>query len=96
MSQQYRLGTVHTTVSTINGITNVTYHNTVVVSFNAKKIILNNGGWQTATTKTRMNQSSNQFDLGYTVTQENYNWFVMYNGKKRPFENGMILDRCAA
>jgi hypothetical protein len=93
MSQQYRLGTAHTTTATVNGMTNVTYHSTVVVSFNEKKIVLNSGGWHTNTTKTRMNQASNQFALGYTVTQKDFGWYVSFNGKIRDFADGMTLKR---
>lgn len=73
------------------GDTCVQYHQTVVVRFNSSRIVLNSGGWLTVTTKTRMNQASNQYELGYYVFQRNYEWFVDYNDKTIPFEDGMIL-----
>jgi hypothetical protein len=60
-----------------NGYTCITYHSTDVVKFNSKQIILNTGGWQTHTTKTRMNQASNQFKLGFKVYQKDYDWFAI-------------------
>ena len=65
MTQLHTIGTHATTVAAVGGMTHVTYHQTVVVRFNHEHIILNSGGYRTATTKTRMNQASNQFDLGY-------------------------------
>lgn len=93
MGQTHTIGTHKTTVSIDEGFTKVTYHRTAVVKFNIEKIVLNSGEWMTNTTKTRMNQASNQFDLGYTVFQKNFEWFVDYKEKTIPFEDGMILKR---
>ena len=72
----------------------VKLHQTEVVRFNDKKIILNSGGWQTVTTKTRMNQASNQFGLGYYVYQKDHEWFVDYNGcTDAEFYDGFEIER---
>ena len=71
----------------------VRYHQTDVVKFNHEKIILNSGGWNTFTTKTRMNQASNQFGLGYYVYQRDFDWYVDYNGRTLEFFRHMELDR---
>lgn len=95
MSQLQRIGTRSTTVHTNeDGMTQVVYHSTAVVSFNDKVIILNTGGWDTLTTKTRMNQASNQFRLGYNVYQKDFEWFVSFKGKVTPFtEHTLTLNR---
>ena len=94
MPQQNKIGTGHTTVKTDKaGITTVTFWNTDIVYFSKEVIMLNSGGYRTATTKTRMNQASNQFNLGYTVAQENYKWYVYFMDRKFVFEDGMILNR---
>ena len=94
MSQQNKLGSGHTTIKTDkSGITTVTFWNTDIVRFDSKTITLNSGGYQTATTKTRMNQASSQFNLGYTVAQENYKWYVYFQDRKFIFNDGMILNR---
>lgn len=94
MSQQNKLGIGHTTVKTDKaGITTVTFWNTDIVKFNNKTITLTSGGYYTATTKTRMNQASNQFNLGYQVKQENYKWYVYFQDRKFIFNDGMILNR---
>ena len=47
--------------------TRVRLYSTDVVTFCPERIILDTGGWVTVTTKSRMNQASNQFQLGYYV-----------------------------
>jgi hypothetical protein len=56
----------------------VYYHRTCIVSFNKTHIMLDTGGWWTVTTKLRMNQASNQFDLGFRVYQKEGVWYVSY------------------
>lgn len=74
--------------------TAVRYHWTDVVRWNTNgKIILNHGGYMSATIKTRMNQASNQFGLGFTVWQKNYEWFVDVDGKTIPFETRELVIR---
>lgn len=82
-----------TAIITEAGITKVIYHKTVVVAFDATRIILSSGGYETVTTKRRMNQASNQSGLGYSVSQENYKWYVRYKGRKIAFTDATILDR---
>jgi hypothetical protein len=93
MSQQQQIGRVATTIRTVDGYTEVVYHKTAVVKFNEDKIILNHGGWMTATTKTRMNQASNQFGLGFQVYSRDFNWYASFNGSDReiPFEDGIVI-----
>ena len=95
MSQLEKVGTVATSVYTSNGYTCVRYHQTEVVKFNHDEIILNTNGWYTATTKTRMNQTSNQYNLGFQVYQKDYEWYVDYNGVILDFEDGLTLKRGA-
>ena len=85
------IGTHKTRVSNIMNKTNVIYHNTPVVQFDNKEIILNTGGWYTATTKRRMNQASLSYRLGFAVYQVNHSWYVDYNGDTIPFEDNMKL-----
>jgi len=77
-------------------VQHVSYHNTDVVKWNDSTIILHTGGWRTNTTKVRMNQASNQFNLGYQVYQKDYNWFVTYRGTTYEFTgNSLTLQRGA-
>jgi len=91
MSQQHTLGKTSTTVrSEGDGHLSVVYHATEVVKRENGVITLDTGGWKTATTKTRMNQASSQFGLGYNVFQKNHEWFVDYEGKTLPFDGDKI------
>lgn len=71
----------------------ITYWNTDVVRFSDDKIVLNSGGYRTATTKLRMNQASNQYGLGYYVAQIKGVWFVEYRGKQYVFIDEMEMLR---
>lgn len=87
MAQQFSVTGRSTTIVTEDGYTKVYYHNTAVVEWNAQEIILNTGGYRTYTTKTRMNQAANQFHLGYSVFQRDYEWYILWKGKEYPFES---------
>ena len=93
MSQIQRVGTHRTNIVTLQGLTSIVYHSTAVVQFDDDKIILNSGGWETVTTKTRMNQASNEYGLGIDVYQVDFTWYVAYKGETIPFTDGMTLNR---
>jgi len=93
MARQDTIGTTSTTVMGDGDEVRVQYHATVVVRFDRRQIVLDSNGWRTVTTKTRMNQTSNQFNLGFAVYQREYVWYVDYRGKTREFHDGMVLDR---
>jgi hypothetical protein len=76
MAQQSKVGTFATKIHKHGDVTYVTYHSTDVVIFDQDYIKLDTGGWFSQTTKTRMNQASRQFHLGYHVFQQNYQWYV--------------------
>jgi hypothetical protein len=81
MPRLNQVGSHKTSIFTdIDEMTKVSYHHTAVVSFNEKKIVLDNGGYRTVTTKARMNQASNQFNLGFSVYQKDYKWYVDFKG----------------
>ena len=80
-------------------VTRVIYRGSEVVKFDDKNIYLDNNGYYTATTKRRMNQASEQFNLNFHVFQKNYDWkceVTEPNGKKNIFcfqQNMLILPR---
>lgn len=100
MDRTATVGTHKTSIRTEDGMTHIRYHNTDVVSFNEIEIILRSGGYQTLTTKTRMNQAARQFGLAFRVFQKNHEWFVedIYAKASKlistiPFFDGMRLSR---
>jgi len=91
MSQTQTVGSHKTTVCEKQGVLSVVYHNTEVVRADSDTITLNTGGWKTVTTKTRMNQAANQFDLDYSVFQKSGKWYVDYNGATIPFDGASLI-----
>lgn len=68
--------------------------NTDIVKWSSSGIVeLNTGGHHTSTTKRRMNDVSYLVGLGYQVYQENYQWYVLFEGIKYPFVDHMRLYR---
>ena len=67
---------VATSVTTEGNTTRVRYHSTDVVTITPERIVLDTGGWRTATTKTRMNQAAYQFGFNYAVVQRKGEWYV--------------------
>ena len=68
------------------------YHQTKVVrwSHEDRQVILNSGGFHSATTKTRMNEVSREYGLGFSVYQENFDWYVrLPDGSTVDFEDGL-------
>lgn len=94
MTQTDKVQGVATKVFEDGADTIVKYHNTEVVRFNAKRIVLNTGGFDTMTTRRRMNQASNQFDLGYSVYSNKGNTLVDFDGLTIRFTgNVLVLER---
>ena len=95
MSRTDTIGTHRTTVNVDElGYTRVVYHNTCVVRFNADEIILDTGGYQTVTTKRRMNQTARQFRLGFYVYQRDWSWYVSFDDTERddiPFLSNRVV-----
>lgn len=56
------------------------YHNTNVVSWDPRSILLDTGGWRTSTTKHRMNQAAASYKLEYSVHQSRRRWLVTTKG----------------
>lgn len=95
MATQQKIGSHCTTVRQTAGVLSVVYHATEVVRAAADRITLDSGGYRTATTKTRMNQASNQYDLCFSVFQRGGTWFVRYKAEAvaRLFVDGMEIAR---
>ncbi|MCK4706758.1 MAG: hypothetical protein KAT90_14880 [Gammaproteobacteria bacterium] len=88
----HRLSNYKTTVSTINGLLTCIYVSTAIVQEGKGKLILNSGGYQTVTTKKKMNQFANQYLNGaFSVYQVKFEWFVDYRGFTFEFSDNMDL-----
>jgi hypothetical protein len=69
----------------------VIYAQTKIVEWKKDgKIKLNSDGWQTVTTKRKMNQTSQMFNLGFGVYQRDFEWFVdTPDGRTLEYYDGM-------
>ena len=59
-------------------------HGNHIATYNhvTKELALFDGGWQSNTTKSRLNALCNEFATGFGVFQKNWNWFVSdFNNK---------------
>ena len=90
MSQQSIIGKHKTKVYREGSTTFVRYWYTDVVAFNDDAIVLDNGGYHTNTTKSRMNQASVQFNLGFHVFQKDYRWYVKFRGENVLFNRQKV------
>lgn len=70
-----------------DGSVGIMLHSTYVVKIHPDNTrTLNSGGWQTLTTKDRINQYS-----PVRVYQRKFEWFVKINNKEYPFMDGMVV-----
>lgn len=71
-----------------NGDVQIVLHSTPVVTIHKDgTYTLRTGGWNTVTTKDRINQYS-----PVRVYQRDYQWYVTINGKEYEFMNGMVVS----
>ena len=61
------------------------------VDHNTNAVKLSSCGWQSVTTKSRLNAILQEVITGASVFQRNWNWFLNYNNQTHNFNDGMIL-----
>ena len=86
----------NTTVKTTSFFDNDVYceeskvflHGNHIATYNHvnKELALFDGGWQSVTTKSRLNALCNEFATGFGVFQKNWDWFVS------DFDNKNVID----
>ena len=88
----------NTMVTNSNGVSFVFLHGNLIAEVGDNFIKLHDGGWQSVTTKSRLNAILREHGCpGECVFQEKFQWFVnMKNAKgedmKVPFFSGMRLN----
>lgn len=96
MSRYNEVGKHHTSIRSEGDEIIVRYHKTDVVRFDTRTRIVKlfSGGWQTNTTKLRMNQFSQQYcDGKFGVWQEDRVWFVSFpDNHVEGFKDGMEIQ----
>ena len=66
-------------------------HQIATYEHNLKAVKLSSCGYQTNTTKSRLNAILEEVKYGCKVFQKNFNWFVSFKNSTQSFFDGMIL-----
>ena len=66
-------------------------HQIATFSHELKAVKLSSCGYETVTTKSRLNAILQEVKYGCSVFQKNFNWFVSYRDETASFWDGMIL-----
>ena len=66
-------------------------HQIATLDHSTKALKLSSCGYETVTTKSRLNAILDEVKYGCRVFQKNWNWFVSYNNQTESFFDGMIL-----
>ena len=85
----------NTTVITEDNISTVMLHGNHIATYyhDTKELSLFDGGWQSNTTKSRLNALCAEFATGFGVFQKNWQWFISdFSGDKKDFIDGIIVD----
>ena len=61
------------------------------VDHNTNAVKLSSCGWQSVTTKSRLNAILSELITGASVFQRDFIWFLNYNNQTHDFNDGMIL-----
>ena len=90
----------NTSVETIDGVSYVRLHGNLIAEVDDNGIKLYDGGWQSNTTKSRLNAILTEHGIaGEGVFQKNFEWFIrLYNGTEffvTEFRSGMRLGALA-
>ncbi len=68
----------------------IKYHNTNILKINQENIVtLSTGGWETTTTKDRLNQFLSC--RGFGIFQKKGTWYIRGNDETVPYEDGMRI-----
>ena len=76
-----------------DGLSTVYLHGNKIAEVGDDFLTIFDGGWQTNTTKSRLNALINEFCNGFTdgVFQKDYQWFIRDNNVTKEFVSGYIF-----
>ena len=67
-------------------------HNIATLDHNTNALKLSSCGYETVTTKSRLNAILEEVKYGCKVFQKQFEWFIRYQGQTESFWDGMILS----
>jgi len=82
----------NTSVVSEDGVSIVRLHGNHIATITNNGIELFDGGWQSNTTKSRLNALCDEFAYGCRVFQKNWEWFVSTRSGTVDFDNGITLN----
>jgi len=84
----------NTSVITEDAISKVYLHGNHIATVGDDYVEIFDGGYQSNTTKSRLNAIINEFCNAFTdgVFQKNYQWFVRDNNVTKEFRNGYVFS----
>lgn len=91
ISQEKDFTLANTHVANKDGVSFVFLHGNCIAQIGDTFIRLFDGGWQSNTTKSRLNAILTVHGAGERVFQKNWQWFVSTANGDIEFEDGMIL-----
>ena len=97
MNQAIRTGnnfsSSNTTVKHFDGDAEVYLHGNHIATVMSNSIIIKDGGWQSNTTKSRLNALLDEFVPSMGIFQKNWTWFLSdrLDGSVVPFISGMTV-----
>lgn len=82
----------NTRVEVDKDFTTVYLYGNKIAELGDNYVILFDGGYQSATTKSRLNAILSENGKGNEyIYQKNYEWRIFYDGKDEPFVSGMTI-----
>ena len=81
------------TTFTQEGNTLVYLHGNLIADISKDSITLYNAGWETNTTKSRLNAILDEVISGTSVIQRDFTWYIVYqDGTKSPFKEYNLIE----
>jgi hypothetical protein len=81
----------NTKVVNVDGVSEVFLHNNLIARVADTWLEIFDGGWQSNTTKSRLNAILQVHGTGERIFQKNWNWFISTSEGIVEFESGMVL-----
>ena len=74
-----------------NNKAKVYLHGNLIAEVCDEFVAIFDGGWQTVTTKSRLNALLDEFRPHVGVVQRNFDWFIVAHSKYFPFVSGSLV-----
>ena len=81
----------NTSVITEDGVSEVRLHGNLIAKVGDDFVTIFDGGWQSNTTKSRLNAICNEFRPQAGVFQKNFDWFIRHGNAIFPFYSGSLI-----